>query len=82
MENTGQMLFRPIGKVELIDGSGRVVEAVTISAFPALPQRKQRYMLPFKSSIAGGTYTLKAHVDVGSEVQEASAEVVAEGTGQ
>lgn len=79
LENTGWMLFRPTGLVEVVDGSGVVVEALSIVSFPVLPQRRQRFLLPLKKPLeAGRRYTLRARIDLGSEVQEATTEVSAE----
>lgn len=77
LENAGLMLFRPQGSVEVVDAGGSVVETLRMGSTPALPRRKQRYLLPLKSELAEGRYTLRARVDVGTEVQEASAEVSA-----
>jgi hypothetical protein len=35
--------------------------------------RRQRYLTPVKKPLAPGQYTIRARVDVGSEIQEASA---------
>jgi hypothetical protein len=77
MGNTGMKLFRPQGNVDLMDAGGKVLETLQIASFPVLPQRKQRFLLPFRNALAPGRYTLRARVDVGKEVQEASAEVTA-----
>jgi tetratricopeptide (TPR) repeat protein len=47
-------------------------------SFPALPNRQQRYLLPLKSDLDPGQYTLRARVEVGNEIQEATAAVKAE----
>lgn len=78
MENSGQMLYRPAGKVEVVDAAGKVVESVELAAFPALPKRQQRYVLPLKTSLSPGAYTLRARIEVGPEIQEASVAVTAE----
>jgi hypothetical protein len=72
MENSGSMLYRPVGDIEVIDSSGHVVESGKLAAFPALPSRKQRYLLPLTMSLAPGQYTVRARIDVGKERQEAS----------
>jgi hypothetical protein len=78
MENSGLMLYRPMGSVDLLDAQGTIVETEKLSSFPALPKRQQRYLLPLKNRLSAGSYTLRAHIDVGNEVQEASAVVRAE----
>jgi hypothetical protein len=80
MENTGLMLYRPQGRVEVVDAGGSVVETLEIASFPVLPQRRQRFLLPLKNELATGHYTLRARVDLGTEIQEASAEVTVEPT--
>lgn len=75
MDNPGLTLYRPLGRLEIVDASGAVVEAAEMSPFPVLPERKQRFLLPLKNQLAPGRYTLRARVDLGSEVQEAAAEV-------
>jgi hypothetical protein len=78
MENTGQMFYRPTGDIELLDSDGHVVEAQKMTAFPVLPKRDQRYILPLKAALTPGRYTLHARIDVGHEIQEGSVEVVAD----
>ena len=77
MENSGMVLYRPMGNLEIADSSGRVIESQKLAPFPALPKRQQRYVLPLKSSLNAGQYTLKARIEVGGEIQEASVVVVA-----
>ena len=72
MENSGLMLYRPAGGVEVVDASGNVTESLELSSFPALPMRQQRYVLPLKSALSPGTYSLRARIEVGAEIQEAS----------
>jgi hypothetical protein len=78
MENSGLMLYRPAGDVEIVDVSGKVVESLKLTSFPALPMRQQRYVLPLKTSLSPGPYTLRARIEVGGEIQEASVAVTAE----
>jgi hypothetical protein len=78
MENTGQVLFRPTGAVDVLDSDGKVIESTNLTSFPALPMRQQRYLVPIKTSLSPGQYKLRARVEVGAEVQEASAAVTAE----
>jgi hypothetical protein len=78
MENSGLMLYRPSGTLDVIDAGGAVVDSQKLSPFPALPKRRQRYLLPLKGGLSPGSYTLRARVEVGNEIQEASAAVTAE----
>ena len=58
--------------------SSRILEdRSSSSSFPALPKRRQRYLLPLKSGLTPGLY-VRARIDVGNEIQEASASVKAE----
>jgi len=82
MENTGMMLYRPIGDLELVDADGKVVESQKLAPFPVLPKREQRFVSPLKAALAPGNYTLRARIDVGAEIQEASAAVTAESASQ
>ena len=78
MENSGLMLYRPAGDIEIVDASGKVMESLKMSSVPALPKRQQRYVLPIKTSLSPGPYTLRARIEVGGEIQEASVAVTAE----
>lgn len=77
MQNSGLTMYRPVGKLDLVDSTGAVVESEQMPPFPALPKRQQRYLVPIKSALASGQYTLRARIEVGHEVQEASATVTA-----
>jgi P pilus assembly chaperone PapD len=77
MENSGLMFYRPIGEVTVSGADGKVVEAQKVIAFPALPKRLQRYVLPLKSNLTPGPYTLRARIEVGGEIQVASVAVTA-----
>jgi hypothetical protein len=77
MENSGMVLYRPTGQLEIADSGGKVIESQKLAPFPALPERQQRYVLPLKSNLNAGQYTLKASIEVGGEIQEASVVVVA-----
>jgi hypothetical protein len=77
MENSGLMLYRPTGDVDVLDAGGKVVESQKVNALPVLPKRQQRFVLPLKTGLSAGTYTLRARIDLGSEIQEASTAVVA-----
>jgi hypothetical protein len=78
MENSGLMLYRPVGDVAIVDSSGNVIESKKLGSFPVLPQRQQRFVLPLNGRLSPGPYTLKARIEVGDEIQEASVSVVAE----
>jgi hypothetical protein len=78
MENAGLMLYRPQGRMEVVDTDGKIVETLEIASFPVLPQRRQRFLLPLKHELAAGRYTLRVRVDLGTEIQVASAEVSVE----
>lgn len=78
MENTALMLYRPKGRIEVVDAAGKVLETLEMVSFPVLPRRRQRFLLPLKTQLATGRYTLRARIDLGTEVQEASTEVSAE----
>ena len=78
MENSGLMLYRPVGDLEILDSSGNVIESEKLASFPVLPKRQQRFVLPLKGKLSPGPYTLKARIEVGDEIQEASVSVVAE----
>src|SRR5258705_13901930 len=81
MENSGLMLYRPSGDVEIVDANGKVMESVKLASFPALPKRQQRYVLALKSSLSPGPNPLRARIEVGGEIQEASVAVTAEAGG-
>jgi hypothetical protein len=74
MENSGLMLYRPTGDVDLLDADGKVVESQKMAPFPVLPKRQQRFILPLKTVLAPGRYSLRLRVDMGKEIQETSAE--------
>jgi len=78
MENTGQVLYRPAGDVDVLDTAGNLIESAKLTSFPTLPMREQRYLVPIKANLAPGQYTLRARIEVGAEVQEASAAVTAD----
>jgi hypothetical protein len=77
MQNSGLILYRPTGVLEVMDSSGKVIESQQLASFPALPARQQRYVLALKSELTPGPYTLKARIEVGAEIQEAEVAVVA-----
>jgi P pilus assembly chaperone PapD len=77
--NPGAMHFRPIGDLDVLSQSGEVVESVKFTPLPVLPKRDQKFTLPLKLAGGPGKYTLRARVDIGGdEIQEATADVVAQ----
>jgi hypothetical protein len=78
MENSGLMLYRPVGDLEIVDSSGKVIQSKKLASFPVLPKRQQRFVLPLTGSLSPGPYTLKARIEVGGEIQEGSVAVAAE----
>jgi hypothetical protein len=78
LENSGLMFYRPSGELQVIDSAGKVIESQKMPSFPVLPKREQRFVVPLKSDLGPGEYKLRARVDVGNEIQEASAVVRAE----
>jgi hypothetical protein len=78
LSNPGLMHFRPIGDLDVLDDSGKVVESVKFVPMPVLPRRDQNFILPLQLTGGPGKYTLRARVDLGgNEIQEATALVVA-----
>lgn len=73
VENTGELHVRPIGRAEVIDSEGRVVETVQFPTVPTLPRRVQSYVASLKTRLDDGNkYTVRARVDIGTgEIQEA-----------
>jgi hypothetical protein len=79
MANRGGMYFRPTGKLEVIDASGKVIESDDFQSIPVLPNREQRFLFPLTVPLETGTYTLRARVDIGNgEIQEGKAVVSAD----
>ena len=78
MENSGLMLYRPSGSLDVVDSTGKVVESQKLASFPAFPKRQQRYVLALKTALTPDTYTLRASIEVGGEIQQASVAVKAE----
>jgi hypothetical protein len=75
MENSGLMLYRPIGELDVVDATGTVVETQKVPSFPVLPKRLQRFVLPLKTGLRPGPYTLRARIEVGGEIQQGSVAV-------
>ncbi len=69
LENYGFMHFRPVGTLDVLDATGKVVESADFRPLPVLPKRTQRFLFPLK--LPDGKYTLRARVDLGTrEIQE------------
>ena len=78
INNSSLMHFRPVGDLDVLDEAGQLVESEKFVPLPILPQRDQNLILPLKLPNGPGKYTLRARVDLGgSEIQEATARVVA-----
>jgi hypothetical protein len=76
LKNRGDYHFRPAGTVELYSSSGATLETIQIPAYPVLPQREQRYVLPAEIPNPADVRKLKAVVDLGGkETQESSIDV-------
>jgi hypothetical protein len=78
LNNAGLMHFRPQGDLDVLDEAGAVVETAHFTPLPVLPQRDQSFLFPLKLAAGPGKYTLRVRVDLGgTEIQEATAHVVA-----
>ncbi|MGA9627945.1 MAG: hypothetical protein WBQ65_25955 [Bryobacteraceae bacterium] len=83
LANPSLMHYRPNGDLDVLDGAGKVVESAKFMPMPVLPKRDQRFLFPLKLEAGPGKYTLRARVDLGgSDIQEATALVVAAKTSQ
>lgn len=72
VQNDSDYYFRPEGQVEVLDGKGGVLETLTVPAFPVLPKREQRFLLPLAPGTAQPA-ALRVRVDLGlGEIQEAT----------
>jgi hypothetical protein len=81
LENSGLMFFRPTGKIEVLDGEGKVVETADFPSLAVLRQRDQRFLFPLKTHLEVGHYKLRTRVDIGTgEIQEGSLDVALEPT--
>jgi len=76
LQNHSLTHFRPVGELSVLDGAGKVLESVALTPLPALPKREQRYIVPFTTDLAPGTYTLRARVDFGTNVIEEGTAIV------
>jgi hypothetical protein len=73
VENSGLTNLRGIGKVEVLDSTGKVIETAEFPTPVILPKRVQYLPLVLKSKFADGDYTIRARVNIGTgEVQEAT----------
>lgn len=83
VKNGGVYHFRPEGTVSALDENGTVVEEHPLPSLPVLPNRSQRFLVPFGKLSAAGKYKLRARVDIGTqEFQEAVIDVSAEAPAQ
>ncbi len=77
IENAGDVYFRPVGLLEILDSTGHVVQTAEFTPMPVLPKREQRFLFPLNFQ-AAGAYTMRARIDIGMpEIQEVTASVVA-----
>ncbi len=76
MDNPGLMHYRTLGDLVVMDADGKVVEKHDLSNIPVLPKREQRLLVPLQAPLNGGSYTLRARVDIGlPEIQEVTVQV-------
>jgi hypothetical protein len=79
LENQGKMHFRPSGKIEVLDATGKVVETEDFPSLAILRERSQRVIFRLKTHLEPGHYTLRVNVDIGTgEIQQGTADVVVE----
>lgn len=73
VQNNGLTNLRGLGKVELLDSNGKILETDDFPTSVILPSRTQRIPLPLKNKLTDGAYKLRARVNIGTgEIQEAS----------
>jgi hypothetical protein len=78
LENSGMMVFRPLGTLAVLDESGKALESFDFKQMPVLPQRKQRFLFPLKLVSEGQPFKLQVRIDIGTgEIQEGMADVLA-----
>jgi hypothetical protein len=76
MNNSGRMYYRPIGKLDVLDAQGQIIESADFQSLPVLRERSQRFLFPIKAHLDPGQYKLRARVDIGTgELQEGTADV-------
>jgi hypothetical protein len=74
LENSGRMVYRPAGSVEILDPGGKAIESYDFTPLPILPERKQRLLFPLKQVAEGQPCTIRVRVDIGTgEIQEGTA---------
>ena len=77
LENQGVMYFRPTGKLDVLDATGKAVETADFPSLPVLRERDQRFLFPLKTHLEAAHYKLRAEVDIGTgEIQRGSVDVV------
>jgi hypothetical protein len=73
VENSGYTNLRGMGKVDVLDSTGKVVETDDFPTQIILPRRIQNLPLVFKTKFADAEYTIRARVNIGTgEIQEAT----------
>jgi hypothetical protein len=76
MANSGLMHYRTSGDLVVIDSNGKEIEKHDLSNIPVLPKRDQRLIVPLQATLAGGSYTLRTRVDIGTqEILEGTVQV-------
>jgi hypothetical protein len=83
LENQDRMYFRPVGKLDVLDANGGMVETADFPSVPILPERSQRVIFPLKTQLEPGHYKLRVNVDIGTgEIQQGSVDVAVEAAPQ
>ena len=73
VENSGLTNLRGAGQVDIVDGSGQVVQTSDFPPVVILPSRTQRLPVILTKKVGAGTYTLRTRVNLGNgEIQEAA----------
>jgi hypothetical protein len=73
VENSGLTNLRGLGSVEVLDSAGKTVETLAFPTAVILPRRTQLVPLVLNHKLAGGDYTIRARVNLGTgEIQEAT----------
>jgi hypothetical protein len=78
LENRGKSYFRPTGSVEVLDSTGAPLETFEVNPIPVLPERQQRLLFPLSKFTEGQPCKIHVRIDIGGEVQEGNAEILAE----
>lgn len=79
LENRGLMYFRPVGKLEVLDAEGKVVESHEFQSLPVLRQREQRFLFPLENPLQAGKHQLRARIDIGTgEILQSTADIETE----